>query len=86
MIRRPVDLVVSILASVVAFALSWPFWREFEHWADSQTAWMAYFGVGFILAVYVFYAFMNSLRTLFLHDVWAREKAEAQAKAAEEER
>lgn len=86
MIKRPVDLVVSILASAVAFALSWPFWREFEHWADSEAAWMVYFGVGSILSIYVFYAFMNSLRTLFRHDVWAREKAEAEAKAGEEGR
>ncbi len=68
MTQRIVDLTLSVLACVAAFALSWPFWRDFEYWAESHTAWGIYFAVGFVLAVYVFYAFISSLHMLFLHD------------------
>ncbi|MEO7067330.1 MAG: hypothetical protein ABI114_10510 [Rhodanobacter sp.] len=65
--RRTTDLVLSVLASVLAFLLSWPFWRDYEYWAESHVAWWIYFVVGFVLAVYVFYIFMSSLHMLFLH-------------------
>lgn len=81
MTKRKMDLVVSILASGISLALSWPFWRKFEFWAESETAWNIYFVVGFILAVYVFYVFLGSLRTLFDHDVFAREKEAETAKS-----
>lgn len=71
--QRTIDLTLSVLASILGFALSWPFWRDFEYWAESQTAWMIYFVAGFVLAVYVFYAFIGSLRTLFEHDALLRE-------------
>ncbi len=35
--------------------------------------WAIYFTVGFVLAVYVFYAFFGSMRTLFEHDAIERE-------------
>lgn len=63
-----IDVVLSVLASIVAFALSWPFWRNFEYWAESREMWWVYFIVGFICAVYVFFIFMRVSRTLFLHD------------------
>ncbi|OIQ94180.1 hypothetical protein GALL_238090 [mine drainage metagenome] len=66
--QRIVDLTLSVLASVAAFLLSWPFWRDFEYWPESHLAWWLYFGAGFVLAVYVFYVFIGSLHTLFLHD------------------
>lgn len=66
--QRSIDLVLSIVASVAAFLLSWPFWRDFEYWPESHLAWWIYFVVGFVLAVYVFYAFISSLHILFLHD------------------
>lgn len=34
--------------------------------------WWVYFLVGFVLATYVFYVFLGSLRTLFLHEDQAR--------------
>lgn len=30
--------------------------------------WCVYFVAGFLMSVYVFYIFLNSLHTLFLHD------------------
>lgn len=68
MMQRMIDLTLSVLACVAAFLLSWPFWRNFEYWPESHTAWWIYFVVGFGLAVYVFYVFIGSLRILFLHD------------------
>ncbi len=66
--QRIIDLTLSVLASVAAFLLSWPFWRGFEYWPESRVAWWIYFGTGFVLAVYVFYVFIGSLHVLFLHD------------------
>lgn len=67
-------LVVAVLASIVSFFLSWPYSRDFSYWPESQTMWTIYFGVGFVLAVYVFYVFFGNIRTLFEHD--AIERAE----------
>lgn len=67
-------LVVAVLASIVSFFLSWPYSRDFSYWPESRTMWTIYFGVGFVLAVYVFYVFFGTLRTLFEHD--AIERAE----------
>ena len=66
--QRVTDLTLSVLASVVAFLLSWPFWRDFQYWPESHGAWWAYFAAGFVLSVYVFYVFIDSLHMLFLHD------------------
>ena len=65
--QRITDLTLSVLSSVAAFLLSWPFWRDFEYWPESQIAWWIYFVVGFVLSVYVFYVFIGSLHILFLH-------------------
>ena len=65
--QRTVDLTLSVLASVAAFLLSWPFWRDFEYWPESHVAWWIYFVIGFVLTVYVFYVFIGSLHILFLH-------------------
>ncbi|MEO6925423.1 MAG: hypothetical protein ABI129_02040 [Rhodanobacter sp.] len=67
MTQRTTDLTLSVLASVAAFLLSWPFWRNFEYWPESRMAWWIYFVLGFVLAVYVFYVFIGSLHILFLH-------------------
>ena len=67
MTRRISDLVISLLASVGAFLLSWPFWRDFAYWPASHVAWWIYFVLGFVLSVYVFYVFIGSLHTIFLH-------------------
>ncbi|MEO8803973.1 MAG: hypothetical protein ABI304_00025 [Rudaea sp.] len=66
--QRITDLTISVLASAVSFLLSWPFWRDFEYFAESHIAWWIYFIAGFLLAVYVFYIFIGSLRILFVHD------------------
>lgn len=68
MTQRITDLTLSVLATVLAFLLSWPFWRAYEYWPESHPAWWIYFVLGFLLAVYVFYVFIGSLRILFLHD------------------
>lgn len=66
--QRTIDVTISVLASALAFLLSWPFWRDFEYWPESHVAWWIYFILGFVLAVYVFYMFIGSLRMLFTHD------------------
>lgn len=79
--KRTIDLVLSIVASTVALLLSWPYWRDFQYWPESHLLWGVYFVVGFALSVYVFYAFMVAIHTLFEHD--ALEHAEAaQARAS----
>lgn len=67
-IQRVIRLVIAVLASLVSMALSWPYFRDFEYWAESQTMWLIYFIVGFLLAVYVFMVFIDALATLFEHD------------------
>lgn len=66
--KRIIRLSIAILASGVSLALSWPYWRDFGYWAESHTLWRVYLAGGFVLAVYVFYAFLGSLATLFEHD------------------
>ncbi len=78
MTQRISDLTLSVLASVVAFLFSWPFWRDFEYWPESHIAWWIYFVLGFVLIVYVFYIFIESLHILFLH---GKEEATAPATA-----
>ena len=67
-----IDIVVTLLASVVSFFLSWPFWRNFTYWGESRLAWWIYFVVGFLMVAYVFFIFLRVLRTLFLHDALAK--------------
>lgn len=75
--QRIIRLSIAVLASGVSLALSWPYWRDFEYWPESRAMWLAYFALGFVLAVYVFYAFLDSLGTLFEHDALERaEKAD----------
>lgn len=73
--KRTIDLTLSVIAGIAALLLSWPYFRDFEYFAESRLAWLAYFVVGFVLAIYVFYAFLQVTHTLFEHD--ALEHAEA---------
>ena len=68
MVQRTIDITLAGFASAAAFLLSWPFWRDFQYWPESRTMWSIYFVSGFIISVYIFYAFLGSLRTLFEHD------------------
>ncbi|MGP1682423.1 MAG: hypothetical protein ACTS8S_08880 [Giesbergeria sp.] len=77
--QRTIAIVLSAVASAAALLLSWPYMRDFEYWAESRIAWLIYFVVGFVLAVYVFYVFLRVTRTLFEHDALEHEAA---AKAA----
>ncbi len=70
--ERIIRMGVAIVASAASLALSWPYWRDFEYWPESRAMWLAYFALGFVLAVYVFYAFLGRLGTLFLHDALER--------------
>lgn len=72
MTQRIIDLALSALAGLASLLLSWPYWRDFEYWPESRTMWLLYFIIGFVLATYVFYVFLDSLRTLFLHEDQAR--------------
>lgn len=75
--HRLTDLIISFFCTLVGFLFSWPFWRDFEYFAESETYWIAYFVIGFVLGLYVFYEFIGSLRFLFGH---AKEEAEANAR------
>lgn len=66
--QRVIDLTLSVIATLAALFLSWPYWRDFQYWPESPTMWWIYFIVGFFMALYVFYAFIVATRTLFLHD------------------
>lgn len=85
MSQRAMDWLIAVVGGVVSFALSWPFWRDFEYWAESKMMWNIYFVVGLVLAVYVFYVFIVSMRTLFQHSVIEQSEAakSAQDKAGE---
>lgn len=72
--QRLIRLMVSILASLVSVALSWPYFRDFGYWPESQTMWVIYFILGFVLAVYVFMVFLDTLATLFEHDTLQKQK------------
>lgn len=78
--KRAIDFWLSVVASVAATALSWPYWRDFNYWAVTKEMWLVYFIGGFLLSIYVFYVFLGAIHTLFEHD--ALEHAEAAAKAA----
>ncbi|MGE0580762.1 MAG: hypothetical protein AB7P31_01320 [Steroidobacteraceae bacterium] len=70
--RGIIRMGVAVLASAASLALSWPYWRDFGYWAESRTLWLGYFALGFVLAVYVFYAFLGRLQALFEHDALER--------------
>jgi len=70
--QRIIRMALAILASGASLALSWPYWRDFSYWAESEVMWLVYLAVGFVLAVYVFHVYLGSLRTLFEHDALAR--------------
>ncbi|MHA6645337.1 hypothetical protein [Mesorhizobium sp. A623] len=79
--QRNIRFGLAVAGSVGSFALSWPYWRNFEYWAESHSMWLFYFVLGFVLAIYVFYVFLDSLETLFEHDALERQ---AQVVPAEE--
>jgi hypothetical protein len=68
MTQRGIDILLAIIATIFSVLLSWPFWRDFGYWPESHAMWQLYFALGSVLAIYVFYAFFGSLRTLFEHD------------------
>lgn len=72
--QRMIRLAIAILASLASVALSWPYFRDFGSWPESQTMWLVYFIVGFVLAVYVFMVFLDTLATLFEHDALLKKK------------
>ncbi len=81
-----IDVVLSVLASILAFALSWPFWRDYGYWAESHGMWLTYFAVGFVCAVYVFFIFIRCTRTLFLHDALVKSGYYDKKKSATDEK
>ena len=83
MAQKITDLIVSVLATLAAVLLSWPFWVEHLYWAESVTAWQVYIVVGFVLAAYVFYVFLGSLRFLFSHAEDEKREAACQERCAD---
>lgn len=72
--KRMIRLAIAVLASLASMALSWPYFRDFATWPESETMWLVYFIVGFVLAVYVFMVFLDTLATLFEHDALGKKK------------
>ncbi len=70
--QKTIRFWLAVVASAASLALSWPYWRDFGYWAESHAMWLVYFAAGFVLAVYVFSVFFNSLSTLFEHDALER--------------
>lgn len=81
----PIWLSLAVIGSLLSLFLSWPWWRDFSYWAESRLMWAIYFAVGFVLAVYVFYAFFGSMRTLFEHDAIEREALDDKSPATNPE-
>lgn len=81
--RVVIRLLVAVLASIASVALSWPYWRDFEYWAEAPSLWVVYFVVGFVLAIYVFYVFLGCVATLFEHDALTGPDAAAEQGRAE---
>lgn len=75
--QRIIDLSLAIIATAISVLLSWPFWRDFEYWPESHAMWWLYFALGSALAIYVFYAFLSSLHTLFEHDALGHANADS---------
>ena len=84
-VQKIISLSLACIASLVSFFLAWPWWRDFSYWAESESMWLLYFAVGFGLAVYVFYAFFGSVRTLFAHDAIERAELAQQAEGQDAE-
>ncbi|MCZ7591907.1 MAG: hypothetical protein M5U15_07015 [Kiritimatiellae bacterium] len=82
--KQLIRFFIAIPAAVLSVALSWPYARNYEYWAESPGMWKIYFIAGFILAVAVFYFFLESLAVLFQHDELARKGNAASGDAGKE--
>lgn len=58
------DGVIAILAILIFILMSLPYQFEFNYWAEAPLLWAAYFVAGGILAVYIFYLFLQTRRDL----------------------
>lgn len=58
------DLVIAILVVIFFILLALPYQFEYNSTSESPFLWAAYFIVGGILAVYVFYIFLQTRRRL----------------------
>jgi hypothetical protein len=60
----PILLIASLVVILLFVRLAVPYWFEFSYWAEAPLAWAAYFVMGTILMVYVFYALLQVWRRL----------------------
>ena len=58
------DLFISILVVLFFVLISLPYQFEFSYWAETALAWAAYFILGTIFAVYIFYTFLQGRRLI----------------------
>ncbi|HET7091068.1 MAG TPA: hypothetical protein VFL17_20740 [Anaerolineae bacterium] len=58
------DLVIAILAVLVFLLISLPYQFAYSYWAESTALWVVYIVVGVILAVFVFFNFLQDWRRL----------------------
>lgn len=58
------DMVVAILVTLFFVLVAIPYQFEFSYWAETPLLWGAYFLIGYILVVYIFYIFLQDWRHL----------------------
>lgn len=58
------DLVIAILVVIFFVLLALPYQFEYNSLSESPLLWVGYFVVGGILAVYIFYIFLQTRRRL----------------------
>jgi len=61
--------VVAILITLFFILISTPYQFDFNHYfAVSTWLWGIYYGLGFLLSLYVFWVFVRALKVLMNHD------------------
>ncbi len=62
------DVVIALIATLVFVLLSLPAHWSFDSPSESGASWVAHFGVGIVLCVYVLLAFLRATRILLGHE------------------
>jgi Ca2+/H+ antiporter len=68
------DFIIAILVVLFFVLLSLPYQFEYNYSSESPFLWVAYFIMGGILAVYVFYIFLQTRRHLVNEDEGKKEE------------
>jgi hypothetical protein len=66
------DFVLAAVAVAGALLLSVPHWWDVRYWLESRAWWAVYFFVGLVVALYVVYAVVSAIHTLFARHAISR--------------